>query len=384
MDASPRAWAALLLLLSGCVTRTDLFDDGSPIERASCPDAVSADLGIWQNVTPPSLSLAAGNGNRGAITVVDGRPGEVFIGTTYQGLWRSRDCGATWSKANTGAGADAIDGAELSVLTVDPQAPDVLYTMPNFIGGGIWQSSNSGVDWQSILPTSAVVAVNPNQYIELAGIAVDPRDRNHLLATFTSPWIGSMGHGGQDSGVVEGRFDGLNWTWDLHEPGVGMGTQHTVTFLANSDSWLVVSRWEGSDAGSWRTINGGTSFEKVSDNQYSTAGGQAYRVSDSLVFHTGLTGLFRIENNGATQTDVLGSGTNGVAGDGERVFASSNQGDGTVEPRLFAGALAGGLGDFDAFGASDASSALQLAVEPQVGALYAVHGLLGVRRMRVR
>ena len=384
MDASPRACAALLVLLSGCVTRTDLFGDEDQIEPASCPDVGSAELGAWQNVTPADLSLMPGGANRGVITVANGRPGEVFIGTTYQGLWRSRDCGATWSKVNTGAGAQEIDGAEMSVLTVDPQAPEVLYVMPNFIGGGIWQSSNSGVDWQSILPTTAVASVNPNSYIELAGIAVDPHDSNHLVTTFTSAWIGAMGHGGQDSGVVEGHFDGLNWTWDVHEPGVGMGTQHTITFLADSDSWLVVTRWEGSDAGTWRTINGGASFEKVSDNQYSTNGGQAYRVSDSLLFHSGLNGLFRIENNGATHTDVLGTGTNGVAGDGERVFVSSNEGDGTAEPRLFVGKLTDGLGDFDAFGASDTSSAHKLAVEPQVGALYSINGLLGVRRLRVR
>jgi hypothetical protein len=371
------------LVCCSCVTRVDLFGDTSA-DVASCAAAVSAPLGVWQDITPSGISLTDISSNRGIISIASGRPGELFVGTTYQGLWRSRDCGDTWKKIDTGASADTIDTAELIVVVVDPQNSDVLYTTPNFQGGGVWQSSTSGVDWQSILPTTAVATVVGTPYIEIRDIAVDPHDSNHVVATFTSAWIGPMGHSGQDAGVVEGHFDGLNWSWQLHEPGVGMGRQQTITFLADSDSWLIVSRWEGNNFGTWRTINSGASFEKVGDNEYSAAGGQAYRAKDSVVFHTGLTGLFRVENNGATLNDVLGSGTNGVAGDGEQVYASSNDGDGAVEPRIFVGGLSAHLGDFAAFGAADAHSAVSLAIEPRVGALYSATGLIGLRRMRVR
>src|SRR6186713_1432177 len=89
------------------------------------------DAGSWENVTPHGTSTRpAVNGTVAAAILVDPfDPRTVWLGTGGENdeIWRSDDCGATWTRVNTGAGSvgDGMtfggvgDGAQWS-MQIDP------------------------------------------------------------------------------------------------------------------------------------------------------------------------------------------------------------------------------------------------------------------------
>jgi photosystem II stability/assembly factor-like uncharacterized protein len=74
--------------------------------------------------------------------VLDARTGTLFAGTAEAGVWRSEDGGKSWQRRGSGMNPTEPVGA----LVIDPVRPETLYA-------GSWQSgafvsSNAGDSWQ--------------------------------------------------------------------------------------------------------------------------------------------------------------------------------------------------------------------------------------------
>src|ERR1700722_961365 len=112
--------------------------------------------GTWQPITPPQVPLP---GNRGTCVygienvVVDPvNLGTVYVGSCQYGIYKSTDCGSTWTHVNTGMNGSILDNSRQWTFIIDPTNPQVLYTNAgyNVVDGnqsGAFKSTNGGVDW---------------------------------------------------------------------------------------------------------------------------------------------------------------------------------------------------------------------------------------------
>jgi hypothetical protein len=129
----------------------------------------------WQSVLP-DLQIDANDDWRTwsqKLAVAPNNPDLVFLGTPNQGLWRSADAGATWTKPSIPAakpirpGQDAPNGVGINALLF---ANDTTVYASSY-GNGVLQSRDAGQTWQ---------ALGSNGPLEVRHVAVQA---NRLYAT---------------------------------------------------------------------------------------------------------------------------------------------------------------------------------------------------------
>ena len=277
----------------------------------TAPGTPSNSNGTWQNISPPiNLSLfGADQFGFQTIGLSPANPNIVYVGTSYEGIWKTTNQGGSWSRVSTGAnGANLATGRNWT-LAVDPTNANILYTVAGYgANQGIWKSTNGGVDWAQMLPQSVMSTATADIY----SIAIDPTDSRHLIAGSHSGW-----NFGADAGVLESKDGGA--TWILHNPQGGWGRGHYVFFI-NSTTWLLGTQ----DAGFYRTTNSGASWTKVSNENLQHGGGQLYRASTGVLYTGALHTMLRSTDNGASWTPVgptTQDGFNGIIGDGTTLYA---------------------------------------------------------------
>lgn len=331
------------------------------------------------DITPPEVTSIDGNaGVRGL--ELDPFDRSVLYASTYQqGVWRTADCGASWTHANTGINAPMIENSAPLGFALDRFVPDTLYIGARFGGQSLWTSDNAGVHWTKILPREIAMPLW-NGDADIARIATLPDEPNHLIATSVSAWTGFGG----DSGVIEGRLDGDTWRWTAHPPVAGMGVQQELAVL-DDRTWLVVSAF-GTDGGAWITRDAGGSFERIDDYAAAGDGFQLYRAADGALYRPANAGLLRSTDGGATWTDVFAGlglgGTRSVIGDGTTLYASSNIPDGDAVIRLFTAPEQPGDRDWMRAGAPTTHSITGFVRDELRGVLYTLTGDGTVRRLK--
>ena len=72
---------------------------------------------------------------------------DIFFGSRHDGLWKSSDAGATWSKV-TCCSSTLTKGIGILGIVFDQQVPGLIYM--NAYGDGIYQSTDTGVTWSKI------------------------------------------------------------------------------------------------------------------------------------------------------------------------------------------------------------------------------------------
>src|SRR5262245_62465389 len=120
---------------------------GPPHVVAPC--AVGGDAGtagVWENITPPDV------GTTDAIALDPFVAGTLWLGTDPTGgkkggVFKSTDCGATWTHVNTGANGDAVDTAHIWSMAVDYAEHGVIYVIGQYGPEGLWKSTDGGVSW---------------------------------------------------------------------------------------------------------------------------------------------------------------------------------------------------------------------------------------------
>jgi len=292
---------------------------------ASSPPPVSTPLGpltkgLWQDVTPPvSLhydeSVAFRNYGTLTVALAASDPRVIYVGTCYQGLWKSSDAGASWVKINTGTNGDKVTSGVNWTVAVDPTNPNVVYTTAGSAGANLlWKSTDGGVNWQNILTGSTLAQTSPDVY----SVAIDPTNAQHLLVGFHGDWQGRSG-----SGLIESKDGGATWT--LHPPSGSWGHSH-YAFFVSSTTWLLATQ----DSGFWRTTDSGASWSKVSNEVAAHGASQLYKASNGTLYVAALRSIMRSTDNGAswTRIDAIGGntmpGANGgyyaIVGDGTTMY----------------------------------------------------------------
>ena len=184
--------------------------------------------GEWEDVTPPGTSTKpAVNGTVGAAIVVDPFDSRtVWLGTGGENdeIWRSDDCGATWTRVNTGSGSvgdgatvgGVGDGAQWS-MQVDPVDPGVLYAVSGYGAQSLWKTTDGGRSWTDVLAGSEYEAHADYRFVN--NVSLDPLDHLHVVvsthggcsAPYAPSCIAETTDGGSSWRVLtapEGWFEG--------------------------------------------------------------------------------------------------------------------------------------------------------------------------------
>ncbi|MES1182775.1 MAG: hypothetical protein ABUL60_03115 [Myxococcales bacterium] len=148
--------------------------------------------GVWQDITPPGHSTkAAVNGTVGAAIIVDPFDARtVWLGTGSENdeIWRSDDCGATFTQVNTGPGGvgDGMtkggvgDGAQWS-MQADPVDAGVLYAVSGYGAQSLWKTEDGGHSWSDVLAGSEYETVADYRFVN--NVSLDPTDHLHVVVS---------------------------------------------------------------------------------------------------------------------------------------------------------------------------------------------------------
>ena len=232
---------------------------GPPAVVGTCEKLGAA--GTWELITPPTAK------NTQALVMDPFNIGTLWLGASPRGnagsgqggLFRSTDCGATWTHVNSGTNGTKIDTASLWSIAVDPVTPGVIYVIGQYGPQGLWKSTNGGVDWTQLMPPGSAVAnaANAGGTPSLAGIgsvSMDPKNHLHLVvgthANCTGEYAPACGAETTDGGE----------TWTIFKTSFMTGwAEQTGPYVIDANTWVYAMLF----GGLWLTTDRGASWKNV-------------------------------------------------------------------------------------------------------------------------
>jgi hypothetical protein len=277
-------------------------DDASTVRVvADCTSLAGTDT--WTDITPAEADASL----EYRITNVAADPihlGTVYVGTEKRGIFRSVDCGANWTKVNTGRNGHVLDEGPNWVLSIDPVEPEVLYAGSSYSSyNGLLKSTNGGVDWELLWPAGSLIA-NTVEYDFLNNLSIDPTDHRHLFVTFHAHCAGFSGCMGEstDAGA----------TWRLFE--TPLAWEEGASTLALGGRRIL---WATLQNGGYYSGDAGESWTRIGPGNNSSL----YRATDGT-YYVGSDYGIQKSRDGEHWDTVPGSpAAYGVGGDGTRVYA---------------------------------------------------------------
>lgn len=282
--------------------------------------------GLWKTTDGgenwfPVTDFKIGSASVGAVAVSESDPDLVFIGTGEtcirgnilpgDGLYRSRDAGATWEHVGFSE-ADAI-----SKIRIHPTNPEIVYvasfgkySAPSE-ERGLYKSADGGETWRRIL------------YRDERTGAIDVEiDRNEPDVIYASLWEAfrkeyTMSSGGPGSGMFKSVDGGETWTEITRAPGMPaegvVGKIGLAVSSANSNR--VYALFEHADGGLFSSDDAGASWTLVNDERRIRQRAFYYTHvfadhHDEDVVYVQNTSFFRSEDGGASY-EVINNGTHG-------------------------------------------------------------------------
>ncbi|HEV8244951.1 MAG TPA: hypothetical protein VGP93_04255 [Polyangiaceae bacterium] len=261
----------------------------------------------WQFITPSQVDA----GSEYGVTQVLTDPihaGTVYVGTDKRGVFKSTDCGATWTKIDTGNYANVIDSGIEWEMEIDPVNPDLLFAGSLYGGDpSLLRSTNAGVDWASLWPEGSNVA-STVEYNFLQELSVDPTDHEHLVVSFHAPCKGDY------APMCMGESNDSGATWRLFKGPASGWVENSRPLVLGATTWLYAT-WAD---GLFYTSDSGESWENVG-----AGGGSFYQRQDGTYFLANYQAIFQ-SSDGHVWTKIEGSpGGAAIKGDGQRMFTSA-------------------------------------------------------------
>ena len=286
---------------SGGNTAAGGADGGAPAHVVGTCDKLGA-VNQFENITPAGVSAAL------RVVVDPVHSGTVFVGTDKTGIYKSTDCGAEWTKVNTGANAAVIDSGQQWSMEIDPAFPDVLYA-GSLYGSDVslFKSTNGGQDWTSLFPAGGNVATAV-QYSFLQEVSIDPDKarHQHLVVSFHADCMGDFGK------MCLGESTDGGQTWRLFKGPTAAWVENARPIVLGEKSFLYVTVEDGV----FYTGDSGATWENVA----SGGNHQVYVTSDGTHYLGSVYGMFQSPDGHTwTKLDASPDG-DGMSGDGQRVF----------------------------------------------------------------
>ena len=218
--------------------------DLAPLPPDPCVAAATCPPGVWTNVTPAGMVAAdlrpAKNAfGPGSIVGDPARPGDLYVGGSRSGLWKSTDYGNTWAQINT----QIPDVPRGVVIAVAGTTPATLWAAGY---NTIYKSTDGGVSFKQT-PLG----------VSLYSLQVDPHDANHLISGLhEADGIVESNDGGASWNKVGGAgfpTGGVSWYPWFIETGAEATTRQTWFAIAQNGASAVMTRDQGA---SWTIPNG--------------------------------------------------------------------------------------------------------------------------------
>jgi hypothetical protein len=278
--------------------------------------------GTWEDITPTAqrgLDGTVYNSQALMLDPFDSRT--VWLGTApgqskadaRSGLYKSTNCGSSWTHVNTGKNGSALDASALWSMAIDPVDQGVMYGVAAGGALGLYKSTNGGVDWEQLFTPGSEFATHA-QYNFVGAIIIDPTDHKHLVAT--SHGACSAPYGSNGSACQAETLDaGATWTIVPNPDGLGF-IELAGAYLLGHDNWIYATpfgkTYRTTDHGkSWKVV--GPAIEAGESAHHPilpTQEGTYYLPSDS--------GVVQSKDQGATWTLIpnTAGGYGFVMGDG--------------------------------------------------------------------
>jgi photosystem II stability/assembly factor-like uncharacterized protein len=234
---------------------TPVFLSTSIVEGQEIPASTYQDL-RWRMIGPFR------GGRTRALAGVPNQPNVFYIGAVNGGVWKTDDCGRTWTPI-----FDAQPTQSIGAIAVSPSDANIIYVAsgeglhrPDLsVGNGIYKSADAGKTWTHL-------GLRNSQ--QIPALAVDPRDPNRLFAAVLGHPYGAS----EERGIFRSTDGGLSWTKVLYKDD-GTGASDIEMDPSNSNI-LYASLWQAR-LGPWEDKNnypgtGGGLFK-------STDGGDTWR-----------------------------------------------------------------------------------------------------------
>lgn len=206
---------------------------------------------------------------QGAPAVQVGPTQVVPFGTDLQGLATELAAGASASTGDdpvdpnpptventeglaTGLTTPWLISGAVGPIVVDPQNPNTLYV--GAVNGGVWKSVNQGRSWTALTPHQSSPSIG--------ALAVDPSAPQTVVAGFGN-FSSAAEFGGELNGLILSNDGGKHWS-----PIGGNALQgQQIDGVTVAGHTILAGSFGGpygtSDAGVYRSANGGASFQRV-------------------------------------------------------------------------------------------------------------------------
>lgn len=214
----------------------------------------------WRSIGPYR------GGRSAAVTGVSGKPNLYYFGSAGGGVWRTQDGGQTWENIS-----DGYFGGSIGAVAVSEWDNNVIYvgggekTVRGNVsyGYGVWKSVDAGKTWQQM-------GLENSRHI--SRIRIHPKNPDIVYAAV----MGDLFKSTEERGVYRSKDGGKNWerilfanadagavdlTFDPSNPRI----LYASTWRIRRTPYSLESGGEGSEL--WKSIDGGDTWEKLSDNK---------------------------------------------------------------------------------------------------------------------
>lgn len=230
--------------------------------------------GVWKTTnagtTWEPIFDGEGSYSIGCVTIDPSNPAVVWVGTGENvsgrhvgygdGVYRSRDGGASWEKMGL------AESEHIGTILVDPREGNTVYVAaqgPLWSPGGdrgLFESSDGGETWEKILGGGDYTGVNE--------VVMDPRDPDVLYASTHQRFrnVAALINGGPESGIHKSTDGGKTWR-ELKQglPEEDMGKIGLAVSPQDPDVVYATVELAHRTGAFYRSTNGGETWEKRSD-----------------------------------------------------------------------------------------------------------------------